>query len=281
MIGRTVIITGASSGVGKALAVRIAAKKAKLIMLCRDGKKADEARNEIARESRNEDIHIITADLSSMKSAREAANNIRKSFPEIYLLVNNAGASCVRKTITEEGLEKTFAGNYIGHYILTLLLLDIMIKHEPARIINVASQAHAKIDFENLYGEKKYRMFDAYKYSKAANILFTFDLAEKLKHTQVTANCVHPGVVRTSIYDGIKGLSKLAIKSMWPFFITPGKSADMIMPLLVSDSYRNISGQYFVKGKTASPRPGVDNESDREKLRLLSEKITGINYENI
>ncbi len=280
MIGRTVLITGASSGVGKALAVRVAAKKAKLIMFCRDEIKAEKARKEIVSKSRNEDVHVVIADLSSIKSVREAADNIRKRFPELYLLVNNAGASYTKKIITEDGLEKTFAGNYLGHYILTHTLLDIMIKHEPGRIVNVASQAHMKIDFGNLNGEKKYNYFNAYKYSKAANILFTFDLAEKLRNTQVTVNSVHPGVVRTSIYDGIRGLSKLAIKTMWPFFISPEKSADMIMPLLVSDSFRNISGKYFVKGKTASPKPGVDNKSDREKLRQLSEKLTGIKYEN-
>ncbi|MCE1164210.1 MAG: SDR family NAD(P)-dependent oxidoreductase [Bacteroidetes bacterium] len=276
MIGRTVIITGASSGVGKALAERVASKKAKLIMFCRDGKKAEAAREEIIRVSHNEDIHIVVGDLSSMKSVRTAAEEIKKKFPEIRLLVNNAGASYTRKIITEEGLEKTFAGNYIGHYMLTLLLLDLMAESEPARIINVASQAHMKIDFENLNGEKRYKMFDAYRYSKAANILFTLNLAERMKSTQVTVNAVHPGVVKTAVYRDIGGFQNLAIKMMWLFFITPEKSADMIMPMLISDSFRNISGKYFVKGKAAIPKPGTDNETDREKLRRLSEKLTGL-----
>lgn len=276
MISRNVIITGATSGVGKALALRVAQRKAKLIMFCRDNIKAENVRNELIRKSRNEDIHIVTADLSSMKSVKEAASNIKKTFPELYLLVNNAGCSVIKKTITDEGVEKTFASNYLGHYILTVLLVDLLKESAPSRIVNVASQAHAKIDFENLSGEKKYNYFTAYKYSKAANMLFTFDLAEKLKGTGITVNCVHPGVVKSSIYDNIKGINKLLIKSIWPFFITPEKSADMIMPLLLSKDFRNISGKYFVKGKSVCPKTGVDTVSDRIKLRELSEKLTKI-----
>lgn len=276
MISRNVIITGATSGVGKALALRVAQRKAKLIMFCRDKTKAESTRNELIQKSHNEDIHIIIADLSSMESVKEAAARIKRTFPELYMLVNNAGCSVIKRTITEEGIEKTFASNYLGHYVLTMLLVDFMKVSAPSRIINVASQAHTKIDFDNLSGEKKYNYFTAYKYSKAANILFTFDLAEKLKDTGISVNCVHPGVVRSNIYDNIKGINKLLIKSIWPFFITPEKSADMIMPLLLSKDFRNITGKYFVKGKAVSPKKDVDNVSDRMKLRELSEKLTQI-----
>ncbi len=276
MISRNVIITGATSGVGKALALRVAQRKAKLIMLCRNRVKAENARNELIRKSHNEDIHVVIADLSSMESVKNAAANIKKTFPELYMLVNNAGCSVIKKTITEEGVEKTFASNYLGHYILTILLVELMRGSAPSRIINVASQAHAKIDFDNLSGEKKYNFFTAYKYSKAANILFTFDLAEKLKDTGITVNCVHPGVVKSNIYDNIKGINKFLIKSIWPFFITPEKSASIIMPLLLSKDFRNITGKYFVKGKAVCPKKDVDSVADRIKLRELSEKLTQI-----
>jgi NAD(P)-dependent dehydrogenase (short-subunit alcohol dehydrogenase family) len=277
MISRNVLITGACSGVGKALAVRVAAKKAKLIMLCRNEEKAEAARKEIIKKTGNEDIHIIIADLSSMNSVRKAADNILKSFPEMYLLVNNAGTSVWKRELSVDGYEMTFAANYLGPFLLTNLLLDLLKNSAPSRILNVASEAHEKIDFSDLMSEKNYNGFKAYKHSKMANIMFTYELLRRLENTGVTVNCVHPGVVQTAIYSHIKGPAKLAIKLIWPFFITSEKSADRIMPLILPGKYKNVSGKYFVKGKETQSKEGSYSIEDGKKLWYISEKLTGLN----
>ena len=275
MISRNVLITGATSGVGKALAVKIAARKAKLILLCRDENKANAARNEIIRNTGNEDIHIILGDLSSMKSVRTAAENVLKSFPGLYLLINNAATSVQKRELSADGYELTFATNYLGPFLLTNLLLDLIKNSAPSRIINVASEAHEKIDFDNMMSEKNHNGFRAYKYSKMANIMFTYELARRLENTGVTVNAVHPGVVRTSIYRHIKGIGKIMIGMMWPFFISPGKSAERIMPVACADEFKYVSGKYFVKGKETPSKDGSYNIVDQRKLWDISEKLTG------
>jgi NAD(P)-dependent dehydrogenase (short-subunit alcohol dehydrogenase family) len=277
MISRNVLVTGANSGVGKALAVKIAARKAKLIMLCRNEEKAEATRKEIIQKTGNEDIHIILADLSSMNSVRTAAADILKSFPEMYLIINNAGQSVQKRELSADGYEMTFAANYLGPFLLTNLLLDLMKNSAPSKIINVASEAHEKINFDDLMSEKNYNGFKAYKHSKMANIMFTYELARRLENTGVTVNCVHPGVVQTAIYRHIKGPGKIMIDLMWPFFITPEKSASRIIPLVLPSKNKAVTGKYFVKGKEAESKEGSYSIEDREKLWYISEKLTGLN----
>ncbi|MDD5361249.1 MAG: SDR family NAD(P)-dependent oxidoreductase [Ignavibacteria bacterium] len=277
MISRNVLITGANSGVGKALAVKIAAKKAKLIMLCRNEEKAEAARKEIIQKTGNEDVHIIIADLSSLNSVRTAAENIQKSFPEMYLIINNAGLSVQERKLSADGYEMTFAANYLGPFLLTNLLLDLLKNTAPSRIINIASEAHEKIEFDDLMSEKNYNGFKAYKHSKMANIMFSYELARRLEGTGVTVNCVHPGVVQTAIYKHIKGPGKILIDLMWPFFITPEKSADRIMPLTIPSKNKTVTGKYFVKGKEAESKEGSYSIADCKKLWYISEKLTGLN----
>jgi NAD(P)-dependent dehydrogenase (short-subunit alcohol dehydrogenase family) len=276
MISRNVLITGATSGVGKALAFKIAALKAKLIILCRDEEKTMAVQKEIIKKTGNEDIHIIIADLSSMNSVRAAAENILKSFPELYLLINNAATSVQKRELTTDGYETTFATNYLGPFLLTNLLLDLIKSSAPSRIINVASEAHEKIDFNNMMSDKNYNGFRAYKYSKMGNIMFSYELARRLENTGVTVNAVHPGVVKTAIYRHIKGIGKIMIGMMWPFFISPDKSAEMIMPLAHSDKFKYTNGKYFVRGKETPSKNGSYNIVDQGKLWDISEKLTGL-----
>lgn len=275
---KTVVITGTTSGVGKSLAFKVASKGAHLIMFCRDEKKATELKSAVISDTGNKNVEYIVCDFSSMNSIKKAAEKFCEEYQILDVLVNNAGANFPERKLSEDGIEMTFAVNHIGYFMLTLLLLPCLRKSSDARIINVASQAHLKIDFENLSGEKKYDGYKAYAYSKMANILFTYKLASLLSTSSITVNAVHPGVVRTGIYRNIEGVIKFLIKLFWIFFITPEKSADMIMPLLESPEYKNISGKYFYKTKQINTKKGSYNEDDIDRLWNLSLEITGLNF---
>jgi len=212
-----------------------------------------------------------------MSDVRKAADDFKAKYNRLDILINNAATSSAEREITSEGMEKTFATNHISYYLLTNLLLDTIKKSAPSRIINVASQAHKTIDFENLNGEKKFNGFQAYGYSKMCNIMFTYDLEEKLSGSGVTVNCVHPGVVRTNIYRNVTGIPKYIIKRIfWWFFITPEKSASDIIYLAESKEVENVTGKYFAKRKIRSSKPQSYDAEARERLAKLSEELTGI-----
>lgn len=277
MKDKIVLITGASSGVGKALAVEASGKGARVIIICRDKISGENALEDICRISGKRNVELLTADLSLMSEVRKAAGEFKSKYNRLDILINNAATSAEKREITSEGLEKTFATNHIAYYLLTNLLLDIIRKSAPSRIINVASQAHKTIDFDNLQAEKKFNGFTAYGYSKMGNIMFTYDLAGKLSGSGVTVNVVHPGVVRTNIYRHVRRVPKFIIKGIfWWFFITPEKSASDIIYLAESKEVENVTGKYFAKRKIRDSKPQSYDVQARNRLMEISKNLTGI-----
>ena len=272
-MNKIVLITGANSGVGKSLALQSALKRSTVVMVCRNKDKGEKARDEIISISKNESVHLIIADLSSLDSIKKASEEFKSNFNNLHILVNNAGINLPQRELTVDGYEKVFATNHLAYFYLTSLLLDVLKSSAPSRIINVASNAHSEIDLNDLMCEKKYDQFKTYSRSKMANILFTYELAERLNGTQITVNAVHPGVVNTNIYNTVHGVPKFIIKLIMPFFITPDKSAEYIIPLMYSDKFNNVTGKYFVKTKEADTKKGSYDTETQKKLWSISENL--------
>ena len=273
--GRICMVTGGNSGVGKETAVGLASLGGNVVIVCRNKNKGEAAWAEVKAKSGNENIHLMLADLSSLKSVRDLADGFKAKYDKLNVLVNNAGEILSRRHVTVDGLERTFSSNHLGHFLLTNLLLDVIRDSAPARILNITSEAHrgAKIHFDDLQGEK-YSAFRAYGQAKLANVLFTYELAKKLEGTGVTANCLHPGVVRTGFGHDDSGLMSLVIWIASPFFMSAEKAARAVTKLATSHELESLSGKYFSKVKEArSSEESYDEETARHLWRV-SEELT-------
>ncbi|XP_022258178.1 retinol dehydrogenase 13-like [Limulus polyphemus] len=199
MHGKTVIVTGSNCGIGKEVAREFAKRGAKVIMACRDINKCDKSRQEIVLDSNNGQVYCYKLDLASLRSVRKFAEEVDTKNSFIHLLVNNAGVMRCPHQLTEEGFELQLGVNHLGHFMLTNLLLDKLKLSAPSRIINVSSTAHYRghIDYDDLNSDKHYDAAKAYSQSKLANVLFTKELANRLKGTEVLTFAVHPGIVNT------------------------------------------------------------------------------------
>jgi len=202
MTGKTCLVTGANSGIGKETALGLARKGAGVLLVCRNQKKGEDARADIERETGSSRLDLLIADMSSFGSVRALAAQVRQRYSRLDVLINNAGAAVPSRTLSADGIEMTVAGNYLGAALLTFLLLDLLKSSAPSRIVNVSSEAHrnARFDMDDLQFERrKYSAIGAYGQSKLLMNAFTFGLARRLEGTGVTANCLHPGVVATNI----------------------------------------------------------------------------------
>ncbi len=281
MKNRTVVITGGNDGIGFQTALELARMGAQILMVCRNGQKAKIAVDKIIASSENKRIQYVLADLSSRKSIRNAADEIRSKVEKIDVLLNNAGGTFADFKLTEDGLEKTIATNHFAYFLLTGLLLDLVKKSDYARIVNVSSDSHygGKIDFDSFTKRKSYFVMKAYGQSKLANVLFTFELAERLKGTSVTVNCLHPGVVKTRIGDKSGALGAL----LWPLFvalfgISVEQGAKTSVFLASSDEVKGVTGKYFDKCKPKEPNVLAYDVALRKKLWEVSEKYSGFSY---
>jgi len=270
------MVTGGNSGVGKETAVGLASLGGNVVIVCRNKNKGEAAWAEVKAKSGNENIHLMLADLSSLKSVRDLADAFKSKYDKLNVLVNNAGEILSRRHVTVDGLERTFSSNHLGHFLLTNLLLDVIRDSAPARILNITSEAHrgAKIHFDDLQGEKNYSAFRAYGQAKLANVLFTYELAKKLEGTGVTANCLHPGVVRTGFGRDDSGLMSAVIWIASPFFKSAEKAARAVISLATSPELESTSGKYFSGMKEArSSEESYDRETAR-RLWEVSEELT-------
>lgn len=269
------IITGATSGIGKETAKAIAREGAVVVLPIRDALKGDILKDEILEQNPDARIDLMHCDLASFDSIREFAAAFKKKYKKLHLLINNAGIWETKRNLSADGIERNFAVNHLAPFLLTNLLLDTIKQSAPARIINVASEAHkqGKIHFSDIEYEKKFSSMGSYAQSKLANILFTKKLSQKLKGTGVTANCLHPGVVNTNLFDKmpsiLKGLMNL-------FMISPQKGAQTTIYLATSPDVENISGEYFAKSQPKKPAPIALRQDVADKLWDLSEKYVGI-----
>ena len=275
-MNKTCIITGATDGIGKQTAIDLAGLGYSIGLVGRDQDKGELVLNEIANTTNNQSLKFFKTDLSKIKSIKALSNEIKSEYDSIEILVNNAGAYFSDYIQTEEGLEMTFALNHLNYFRMTLLLMDIIKSDHPGRVINVASSAHfgAKLDIDDIQMTKGYKGWTAYCNSKLMNILFTYELHKRYKHTGVTFNALHPGFVDTCFGDNNSGLGKniLSIgKKLIAINVVKGASTNVY--LATSNEVDNVSGKYFDRSRPVRSSKVSRLESHQEKLWSYSETI--------
>ena len=253
---RICLVTGATSGIGRVAATALAGMGATVLLAGRDRGRGSAALEEIRR--RGGSAEFLQADFSSLHAVRELAAEVRSRYPRLDVLLNNAGGVNAERRLTPDGIEQTFAVNHLATFLLTEELRDLLVASAPARIVTVSSEAHRMLkalDFDNLQGEQSYKGFRAYAISKLANILFTYELDRRLHGTGVTANCLHPGTVRTGIWGAARGVLRLLVLLVQPFMISAERGAQPLIKLASDPACAAVSGRYFLKGKEARSSP--------------------------
>ncbi|MGZ3411713.1 MAG: SDR family oxidoreductase [Xanthobacteraceae bacterium] len=273
--GKTVVITGATSGIGQVAAEKLAALGARMVLIARS-----KARGEVAltrlREIAPGLAHMIHyADLSLMAETRRVAAAVAASAPRIDVLINNAGAIFARRKVTAEGLERTFALNHMSYFVLTASLRDRLVATPNARVVNVASAAHrgGHLDFNDLQRASSFKPYAVYGTTKLCNILFTRELARRLAGTGVTANCLHPGFVRTRFGNQAGGLYSFGVRAAKLFAISEEDGAKTTVYLASSPEVAQTSGGYFDKCAVATPSAEASDDAIARRLWEVSEMI--------
>ena len=272
---KLILITGATSGIGQTSAQALAEQKHEIIIVGRSPAKTAQVTETIRKQTGNDKVHFLLADFSDLGQVRDLANQVKQNFPPLDVLVNNAGAYFNRRNKTPYGVEKTFLVNHLAPFLLTNLLLDHLQDH--ARIVNVASDAHqyGKIDLNDLYLNRFYFGFLAYARSKLANVLFTYELARRVKDKHVVVNALHPGHIATDIYKNDFSILGPALKwFMGLFILTPEQGADNTIFLAVSPKVEGVTGKYFVKREAVSSSPLSYDEDLAKRLWEVSERLT-------
>ena len=278
--GKTVLITGADGGIGSETTKALAKRGATIIMACLDLNDAKPVYQDIKQESGNENIEMMQVDLASLSSTREFARQFSQKYQQLNVLINNAGVFCWKREETEDGFEKTIGINYLGHFLLTHLLLPILKQTPGARILNVSSNAYfqGKIDLNDLHLKKKYKGTKAYNSSKLAIVLFTQELAERLKDKDVAVNALHPGHAPTNIWNMWPGkwyqaLLFIILRMLMKPTVAAAQNS---IYLASSDEVKGITGRYFDDKKLKEVSPQGKDMQLQKGLWELSEKLTGL-----
>ena len=282
MSGRTCMITGASSGIGRATALDLARMGADLVLVCRDRGRADQTVAEIRATAGSRNVDVMLADLSSQQAIRQLARDYLATERPLHVLVNNAGVVNLHRTLTVDGIETVFAVNHLAYFLLTNLLLDRLKASAPARIVNVASDAHrfGAMNFDDLGGGRRYRTMRIYGQSKLANILFTYELARRLQGTGVTVNCLHPGAVATGLGKNNGGWAKVVTGMLRPFFRTAESGAATSIYLASAPQVEGISGKYFSDCRETRSSPASYDVAAARRLWDTSAQLTRLGAMN-
>jgi NAD(P)-dependent dehydrogenase (short-subunit alcohol dehydrogenase family) len=277
MEGKTCLVTGATSGIGRAAAVALARRGAEVLVAARDPGRGEAALREV-RAAGGGRGRLLLADFADLAQVRRLAEEVRRVAPRLQVLVNDAGAIHMQRSETADGWETTFQVNHLAPFLLTRLLLDRLRESAPARIVTVASAAYAGVpgvDFEDLMGERGYAGFKAYSQSKLCNILFTRELARRLEGTRVAANCLHPGVVRTGFGRNVRGWLRWGVRLAGPLFLSAERGADTAVWLASSPEAEGASGGYFVRRRAVEPGGPARDAAAARRLWEVSERLLG------
>jgi retinol dehydrogenase 12 len=272
---KTCLVTGATSGIGKATAVRLAELGATVIAVARDQARGEQAAAEIRHRAPRSRVEVLTADLSRLGEVRALAAQVRDRYDRLDVLVNNAGVVKFRPELTPDGLGVTFATNHLGPFLLTNLLLDQLRHSAPARVLTVSSDRHKQqrsIPWEDL----EHGRDCSYKASKLLNILFTYQLARRLAGSGVTANCLSPGFVRTELGREATGAFRVFLRLTQPFQSSPEAGAQTSVYLATSPEVAEVSGRYFEKSTPAEPSALSRDPAAAERLWQLSAQLSGL-----
>jgi len=277
--GKVCMVTGGTAGIGKVTARELAKKGARVVITGRNEVKADAVTRWIIQESGNEEVHYYLADFSDLEQVRKLVSDFKDDNPRLDVLVNNAGGFYNRHQKTEYGVEMSFLVNHLAPFLLTNLLMDVIKNSETARIVNISSDAHkqGRIDFEDLAFDRNYLGIKAYGRSKLANILFTYELAERLENSGVSVNALHPGHVATDIWKNDFGYLGPVLKwIVQKFALSPTEGAENSIYLSSAEEVEGVTGKYFVgRSPVKSSKISYDQELAK-KLWVLSSKLVGL-----
>jgi NAD(P)-dependent dehydrogenase (short-subunit alcohol dehydrogenase family) len=277
MNGKTVLVTGANSGIGLATAKGLAKAGATVVMLCRNAEKGQAALREVIDTTKNPDVHLICADLSVQADIRAAAKTFTERFDRLDVLINNAAIVPPQRQLTQDGIETQFAVNHLSYFLLTHLLLDVLKMSAPSRIVNVSSNLHSvgRFDASNLEAATGYGMagIPQYNNTKLFNMLFTFELARRLEDTGVTVNALHPGVIGTNLTRALPRPLSALYRMVMP---KPESGARTSIYLASSPDVEGITGKYWANSAISEPSPHSQRQEDARALWEISERMTGI-----
>jgi NAD(P)-dependent dehydrogenase (short-subunit alcohol dehydrogenase family) len=274
----TALVTGANSGLGKAIATALAAQGMRVGLVARDRARGEQALQDIQAATGSDDLHLFVADLADQSAIRALARAVRERFDRLHVLVNNAGTAFPERRLSAQGIERALAVNHLAPFLLTNLLLDLLEASAPARIVNVGTRMDTAMDFDDLNWERRpYRMMQAYGQSKLGNLHFTFELARRLEGSGVTVNCVFPGVFKSNLggTDGAQGLFWKLVALLLGWAIPSSETAARrVLYVATAPELANISGQYFGDRKPIpAPAQALDEQANR-RLWQLSETLT-------
>jgi NAD(P)-dependent dehydrogenase (short-subunit alcohol dehydrogenase family) len=275
MNGKTVLVTGASAGIGFATAMELARMRASLVLVCRTRERGEKAREAIIRASGNTTIELMVCDLASQKQIRALAAEFKSRRDKLHVLINNAAVVPAQRTLTEDGVEMQFAVNHLAYFLLTNLLLDPLKAGASSRIVNVASGMHFRsaIDYGNLQAETAYKAMKHYGLMKLLNILFTSELARRLEGTGVTANCLSPGFTATDLGRDFSPFSRFVMRTMAR---KKEEGARTVIYLAASPEVASLSGKYFSNEKEVRSSKDTQDIESARRLWEISAKMTDL-----
>ncbi len=279
MQGQICLVTGANSGIGQATALALAQMGATVVLVCRDRTKGEATQRAIITASGNTAVDLLQADLAAQASIRQLVAQFTQRYPHLHVLINNAGAAFTGRRETVDGVERTFAVNYLAPFLLTNLLLDALKAGAPARIVNVSSSSQdaGYLALDDLQGERHYSAMRVYGQSKLALVLFTYELARRLAGTGVTANCLHPGFVATQIgQNGAGPVARRLVRLIARFGMRPEEGAQTSLYLAASPAVEGVSGQYWVKRRPRRSAAISYNEALQRQLWAKSVALVNL-----
>lgn len=279
MSGKVVMVTGATDGIGKATARALVAMGATVVAVGRNGDKTTATVDELRVATGNNKIEGMLADFASLAQVRQLADAFKQKYDRLDVLVNNAGAVFAKRGETQDGFEQTFGVDHLAPFLLTNLLMDLLKQSAPSRIVNVSSAGHAlsKMRFDDLQGQQRYTAMGAYGQAKLANVLFTYELARRLRGTGVAVNALHPGGVASNFGAGQAGLLAPVIRFfITRFGITPEQGAQTSVYLASSPEVAGVTGKYFDKSKPVRSSSASYDNAAAERLWRVSEEMTGL-----
>ena len=279
MKDKNVILTGATSGIGRASAHSLAAQGAHLTLICRNPEKGEALKREIIDATGNKNIELLICDLGVQADIRRTTEAYLATDKPIHLLLNNAAVVNTTRKLTVDGIEEMFATNHLAYFLLTNLLLERIEESAPARIVNVSSAGHALVKdmgFDDINAERMFSTFKIYGRSKLGNLLFTRELAGRLKPGAVTVNAVHPGAVSTGLGAQNFAWSKFLLTLLKPFFRSPEQGAATSLYVATASEMDGVTGKYFANSREAKARPWALDDEAAGRLWTLSEEMTGL-----
>lgn len=278
MQGKVCMVTGAASGIGAWTARALAQRGAAVVLVDRNAEQGAVTVDQVRHETGNPAVEFLWADLSAQQEVRRVAQHVESHYQRLDVLVNNAGAMFARRRESVDGIEMTFALNYLSQFLLTNLLLDMLKASAPARVVNVSSRSHARaeIDFDDLENRSGYRGLQAYAHSKLAIVLFTYELARRLEGIGVTANTLHPGIVATGFALQSGGAVGLVMRLFRFAFLRPRQGAQTSIYLATSPEMEGVTGKYFVKCQAVPSSPASYDEATARRLWQVSADYTNL-----